>query len=110
MRKLPPSPALLAVARRVVWFEEPTEALSDPVRFLAHVMTYGTLEDLAALEGLVGKEDFREALDRAPPGVFDKRSWAYWNLVCGRRRAPPMPKRAVVEATRGALRRGAIPR
>ncbi len=77
MRPLPLSPALLAVARRVVWFEEPAVALADPVRFLAHVMTYGTLEDLVALRGMVGKEEFREVLDPAPPGVFDRRSWAY---------------------------------
>ena len=44
-------------------------------------MTYGTPEDLAALHGMVGKDTFCEALDHAPPGVFDRRSWAYWNLI-----------------------------
>jgi len=39
MKPLPPTPELLAVARRVVWFKEPDEALADPVHFLAHVMT-----------------------------------------------------------------------
>jgi hypothetical protein len=93
MKSLPVTTKLLNVARRVVWFKEPEEALADPLHFLAHVMTYGTVEDLNALEGLVGKEEFLEVLDNAPPGIFDPRSWAYWNLKCGRRPAPPLPVR-----------------
>lgn len=48
MKPLPKTPGLLAVAERVVWFKPPAEALADPVHFLAHVMTYGTVEDLRA--------------------------------------------------------------
>jgi hypothetical protein len=93
MKALPATPELLKVARRVVWFKEPEEALADPIHFLAHLMTYGTLEDLAAVRGVVGKPELTEALEQAPPGIFDPRSWAYWNLVCGRQPAPPMPER-----------------
>ncbi len=93
MKPLPLTPALLAVAQRVVWFKEPAEALADPVHFLAHVMTYGAVEDLRALQGVVGLEEFREVLEHAPPGVFDPRSWAYWNLKCGRVPTPPLPTR-----------------
>src|SRR5208283_3927990 len=32
--------------------------------------------------------------DKAPPGIFDPRSWACWNLKCGRLPAPPLPARA----------------
>lgn len=92
---LPDTPELLWVARRVVWFKEPAEALKDPAHFLAHVMTYGTVEDLQALEGQVGPEEFEQALDHAPPGVFDPRSWAYWNLKLGRVPAPPLPARSL---------------
>ncbi len=95
MKPLSPTPELLAVAERVVWFKPPLEALADPVHFLAHVMTYGTLEDLRALEGVVGPDDFREVLEHAPPGVFDARSWAYWNLKYGRVPAPPLPEREI---------------
>lgn len=93
MKSLPITSGLLGVARRVVWFKEPAEALDDPVHFLAHVMTYGTIEDLRAIEGVIGREEFREALEQAPAGVFDARSWAYWNLMVGRVPAPPMPVR-----------------
>lgn len=97
MKVLPVIPRLLNVARRVVWFKEPEEALADPVHFLAYVMTYGTVEDLAALEGVVGEKEFCEVLDKAPPGVFDARSWAYWNLKCGRQPAPPLPMRTALQ-------------
>ncbi|MCU1237571.1 MAG: hypothetical protein JWP63_5538 [Candidatus Solibacter sp.] len=93
MKALPPTPELLAVAERVVWFKPPAETLADPVHFLAHVMTYGTVEDLRAVRGVVGEREFLEALKDAPPGVFDARSWAYWNLKFGRVPAPPMPVR-----------------
>jgi hypothetical protein len=93
MKKLPATPELLRVARRVVWFEEPSRALDDPLQFLAHVMVFGTVEDLRALHGVVGDDDYREVLEHAPPGIFDARSWAYWHLVCGRPE-PPLPVRA----------------
>jgi hypothetical protein len=93
MKALPKTPELLEVARRVIWFEEPERALADPLQLLAHVMVFGTLEDLWALRGIVGKDDYREVLEHAPPGIFDPRSWAYWNLICGHRPAPPLPVR-----------------
>ena len=94
MKALPATSALLRVAQRVIWFEGPEQALADPVHFLAHVMVFGTVEDLTALRGIVGKAEYREVLEHAPPGIFDARSWAYWNLVCDRRPAPPLPVRA----------------
>jgi hypothetical protein len=96
MKSLPQTPELLAVAERVVWFKTPSEALADPVHFLAHVMTYGTVEDLRALEGVAGSDELREALEHAPPGIFDARSWAYWNLKLGRKPAPPLPARQLI--------------
>jgi len=57
VKPLPETPELLAVAERVVWFKPPAEALAGPVHFLAHVMTYGTVEDLRALNGVVGPNE-----------------------------------------------------
>jgi hypothetical protein len=82
-----------AVARRVIWFEPPAEALSDSIRFMAYAMTYGTHEDMQVLRRHVSDAGFREALDRAPAGIIDARSWAYWNSKLGRWPAPPMPRR-----------------
>jgi hypothetical protein len=41
----------------------------------------------------VSDDDFREALDRAPAGIIDPRSWAYWNSKFDRYPAPPLPTR-----------------
>jgi hypothetical protein len=95
VKLLPCNPDLLAVARRVVWFEPPERTLADPVRFLAYLMTYGVVKDLAVVRRYLDLDDFREALERAPPGIIDERSWAYWNAMTGRYPAPPMPRRVI---------------
>jgi hypothetical protein len=95
MKPLPHSSDLLAVAPRIMWFEPPEQALADPIRFLAYLMTYGTLDEITVVRRHLDLDDFREALDRAPPGIIDERSWAYWNAVTGRYPAPPMPRRVV---------------
>lgn len=97
MTPSPQTPELLDLAQRVVWFEPPTEALGDPVRFLAYLMTYGTAEDVAVARRHFSPEDFREAIENAPPGILDERSWAYWNLIAGRYPPPPMPRRCLPE-------------
>ncbi len=95
MRPLPCTPDLLSVAPRVIWFEPPEQALANPIRFLAYVMTYATPEEVAVVQRYVDLDDLREALEHAPPGIIDKRSWAYWNAVIGRYPAPPMPRRVI---------------
>ena len=95
MKPLPHNPDLLDVAPRVVWFEPPDTALANPIRFLAYLMTYGTLEDIAVVRRYLDLDDFREALEQAPPGIFDERSWAYWNVMIGRYPTPPMPRRII---------------
>jgi hypothetical protein len=93
MKPIPHTPETDALATRVIWFEPPEKALADPIRFMAYVMAHATPHDLAILRRYVPDEDFCEALDKAPPGIIDPRSWAYWNSKCGRYPAPPMPQR-----------------
>ncbi|HEY3812648.1 MAG TPA: hypothetical protein VGL66_05445 [Caulobacteraceae bacterium] len=93
MKPLPRTAELEALARRVVWFEEPDISLADPCRFLAYAMTYATHEDMREIRRHIDDLDFLEALDRAPPGIIDPRSWAYWNSKMGRYPAPPLPQR-----------------
>lgn len=93
MKPLPLTPETDALARRLVWFEEPAQALSDTFRFVAYALAKATPEDMKILRGFLTDDDFREALDHAPPGIIDERSWAYWNARLGRYPAPPMPKR-----------------
>jgi hypothetical protein len=80
------------IAKRIIWFEPPAAALADPVRFMAYAFARSTFEDMRVLRRYVSPEDFLKALDQAPPGIIDARSWAYWNLMAGRYPPPPMPK------------------
>jgi hypothetical protein len=95
MRDLPLTPEIEAVAKRVVWFEPPQQAVADPIRFLAYAMTYGDHEDMSILRRHLSNADLQEALANAPAGIFDGRSWAYWNLMVGNYPAPPMPERSI---------------
>ena len=95
MKPLPNAEDLLKVAPHVIWFEPPEQALADPIRFLAYLMTYGTPDEIAVVRRYLDLDDFREALEHAPPGIMDERSWAYWNTVCGRYPVPPRPRRII---------------
>ena len=98
MKSLPLTPEIEAIAGRVIWFEKSPQAVADPIRFLAYVMTYGDDADMRNIRQHLSDDELREALDKAPAGIFDPRSWAYWNLKLGRYPTPPMPERAIVAA------------
>lgn len=95
MRPLPENPDLHDLARRVVWFKSPGDAIAMPEHFIAHVLTYGLHEDVSVLRRFVSDDELRAALASAPPGVFDDRSWAYWHLKLDRYPAPPLPVRMI---------------
>lgn len=86
-------PAFEAIARRLFWWKTPEDALSDQIRFVCQVMTLGTWEDISTVRRELGDAAFLQALQYAPPGVFDARSWNYWHLVFAIRPTPPMPVR-----------------
>lgn len=94
MKAIPLTSATEALARRLVWFEEPKDALSDTARFVAYAAARATHEDMKVLRQFLNDADLREALLLAPPGIIDPRSWAYWNARLGRYPAPPMPQRS----------------
>src|SRR5690554_3413860 len=93
MRAIPITPQTLEIAGRIIWFEPPQKALSNPVRFMAYAIAYARHEDMRVIRQHVCDDEFREALDQAPPGIIDPRSWAYWNSKMGRYPPPPMPVR-----------------
>ena len=93
MKPIPLNLEFEPVVRPVIWFEPPEEALSDPVRFMAYAMARATHEDMKVIRRYVDDADFVEALDKAPAGIIDRRSWAYWNSKMGRYPAPPPPVR-----------------
>ena len=83
------------VARRIVWFQPPGRTLEDPILFLNHAMTWGTVADLKVVQSHFTDDDLREALRKARPGVFDARSWNYWHLMLDMGEAPPLPTRRI---------------
>jgi len=84
---------LLPVAKKLFWWQTPQESLRDENRFLAQVMTYGTLEDLFTVRKHYSLTDFRKVLLNPPLGVFDKKSWKYWHLVCNLNPKTPLATR-----------------
>jgi len=95
MKMIPLTPETQAVAERLVWFEPAAESLADPIRFMAYAFARATHEDMKVLRAFVSDDDLREALDNAPPGIIDPRSWSYWNVIVGRYPTPPMPTRTL---------------
>ena len=93
MKSIPLNDETKALAESLIWFEPPAEALADPIRFMAYAFARATHEQIRALRAYVSDDDLREALDKAPPGIIDARSWAYWNARMGRHPAPPLPTR-----------------
>lgn len=91
-------PDLRTLARRLFWWKPPEEALGDPVRFLAQVMTLGTWDDWQTALRHWSEDDFRAALRTAPPGVIDPRSWSYWHHRLGLTPVPPLPVRRIPDA------------
>ena len=93
MKPIPINAQTRSLARRLVWFESADDALADAIRFMAYAFARATHQEMQTLRAYLDDDDLREALDNAPPGVIDPRSWAYWNLRLGRHPAPPQPVR-----------------
>jgi hypothetical protein len=93
MKPIPLNPQTEAIARRLIWFQSPADALADPIRFMAYAMARATHEDMRILRNFVTETDFLEVLRCAPPGIIDPRSWAYWNSKLGCWPPPPLPSR-----------------
>jgi hypothetical protein len=98
MKRLILTDELRRAAERCVWFEPAEVAAADAPRLAAHILTYGAPEDVAALTSQLTEDDLRSLIDLAPPGVFDARSWAYWNLMVGRYETPFQPQRRFPDA------------
>ena len=44
-------------------------------------MIHGLADDIVRTRAHYGDAAFRDALRHAHPGIWDRRSWAYWHLV-----------------------------
>jgi len=89
----PYPPELLRVARKVVWYEAPERTLEDIPVFLAHLMVYGSRHDVELVKEYVSPEEFRQALENAPAGVFTQDAWTKWHKQLRIEPIPPLPRR-----------------
>ncbi|MEI8343226.1 MAG: hypothetical protein WCH43_17015, partial [Verrucomicrobiota bacterium] len=89
------SESLAAVARRVCWWEPADVTMENTPVFLCRVMALGTWEGICLAIDNYGREAFRQALQTAPPGLFDNRSWHYWHHRLGLLPVLSLPVRAI---------------
>jgi hypothetical protein len=82
-------PALCEIAAKYVWWQPPDVTLAYSHHFLCQLMTLGTAEDVRTVRRALGDRAFLDALEHAPPGVMDPKSWNYWHLFFGRPPPPP---------------------
>jgi len=82
------------LAARLVWWQDPGISLENPDRFLAQVMTLGTWREVQMVRDIFGWDAFAAVLKKAPPGVFDARSWSYWHGFF-ELPEPEMPRRSL---------------
>lgn len=91
---------LLRVAKKVVWYDSPEEALADLPAFLAQVMVYGSAADVETVERFVPAEEFRNVLQDAPAGVFTEEAWRCWHERFGMA-VTPLPRRRFPDGSVG---------
>ena len=88
-------PKLLLAARQVVWWRPPQKTLQNERLFLNQVMCHGTPDVVVTVRRHYDDDRLRDALREALPGIFDRRSWAYWHLMLDMGPPPPLPIRKV---------------
>ena len=72
---------LKQIARRVNWFESPEKVVLDVDRFLVYFMQYCLDTDIPVMRRYFSDRQFRHAFNNRPPGILDRRSAAYWDLL-----------------------------
>lgn len=72
---------LKQIARRVNWFESPEKVVLDVDRFLVYFMQYCLDTDIPVMRRYFSDRQFRHAFNNRPPGILDRRSAAYWDLM-----------------------------
>ena len=83
----------VSMAHKYVWWKPPAETLAEPRLLVAQMMTIGTLEDVQWLLSCTPSDELRAVLRDPPVGVFNGRSWTYWQRRLNGDPIPPLPKR-----------------
>lgn len=82
-----------ALALRYVWWQSAEETLASPETLLRQILKIGTAEDYVASCAHWDEDAFKRALESAPAGSLDERSWVFWHRHYGLPERP-FPKRS----------------
>lgn len=84
------------VAKRLIWWLPPDEAIKNENRLIAQIMTFGDIDDTQVLLDRFSKQKLKTVLADPPIGVFSPQAWSYWHIVLD---VPmrAMPKRCIAE-------------
>jgi hypothetical protein len=93
--QLPLNDETRELSHSLIWFEPPEKALAYTERFVAYAVAHATLNQMAVLRRYLSDDEFRIALDNAPPGIIDPRSWSYGHAIMGCHPPPPLPVRRI---------------
>lgn len=85
----------LVLAQKYVWWKQPEETLAEPVLLAAQMMTLGTLDDVRWMLSCTSADELRAVLRDPPVGVFNGRSWTYWQRRLNGEPVPPLPTRTI---------------
>ena len=86
------------LAQKYCWDLTPADAKHFPEKVILRTMDFGVLDDIFALQDIIGAEGLRAVLRNAPPGALRPRSWLFWHHRLGdliEGAPPPPPPRAI---------------
>jgi hypothetical protein len=102
-------PEIYALAKHIGWYTTPEELLADVTYFLVFAMARIPEETLAPLFRHYKQEDFINALQNAPAGIFlAEEDWIYWNKKFGIDPIPPRPRYAIMAIAEEIKRKEAL--
>jgi hypothetical protein len=91
---------LIRIARKVVWFDAPEQALRDLKTFLAHSMVYGSPADIAVVERYLQQDEFRKVPEDRRQGCSLWKPGPF-GISLGIAPIPPLPRRRFRDGTLG---------
>ena len=89
---------LKQIAERLIWWQPAEESVNDLRRLVAQVMNRGSWEDVKFVQQHFGVAAFRDALDHAEPGWFERDSWTVWHNAF-ELPVPALPRPAALAGT-----------
>ena len=92
---VPDDERIVAIARKVAWWDDAARTRARPELFIARVLAQGSAEDVIDIAAVFGQAALRRAVKKAPGSVLNARARHYWELVLGLPHTPPPSARSM---------------